>query len=399
MCSMSNSIQYSRSLALSVCFLLCGVAGAQNPGTEPAPDYRDAGITATAEDAMKSWLAWQRGDRDLEKEVLKASMSDARDRIQRSFSALLAYLEKRKKYSESVASYIEHYRPETAGGKPIVTVETVNREQLGTCNAIIANLQGRIDGLRDSPEWARIRRSVTADTTAIAGIQSARRSELPIELPFSNPEPPRQLSVIVYRDSERQLREAVQSLWTHYYQALDDAAEQRPGGTPSLVASVTPPAVGAPTPVADPSTGSAGPPAPPATAGIARTPPAASAAIAPAPAMLVGTWRYIERSQQFNGVEEPHQVLLEIWMEKSGTLSARYRGILTDLDGPHELDLALHQVPGSKNSKEVTLHYKLADQDAEGQFTIEGPGASGIDLTVAHGGHGVPKGREIVVRR
>jgi chorismate mutase len=394
---MSNIIRFRNALALSVCLLVWGMAGgvarAQDPAAEPPFDYNDAAIGAAADGAMNAWVAWQRGDRDLERDVLKAAMADARARIQRSFSALLNYLEKRKAYSESVAAYIEHYRPETTNRKPVVTIETVNREQLGLFRATLANVQAREDSLRDSPEWGTIRRKVAPDTSELAGVQSARRAELPIDLPFSQAEPPRQLSSIVYRDSERQLRDVLQKLWTHYYQALDDAAEQRPGGALPLVASVTPAA--APVPVAT---------APASATPVAGVPLPTTAAQASAStqtvAMLVGTWRYAENSRQFNGVEEPRQVLLEIWTEKSGAISARYRGTLSDFDGPHDVDLALHQVPATKNSKEVTLSYKSAGQDAEGHFTLEGPDAGGLNLMVVHtGGAGVPKGREIVVRR
>jgi hypothetical protein len=377
---MLNSLRSAKVCGIYL-VLGCGALWAQN--LAQPPDYSDPAVASAAQETTKSWQAWQRGDRDLERNVFEGPMADARDRIQRSFSAMLGYLEKRKAYSESVAAYIEHYKSDTPVRKPFVTIETVNREQLELLGANLTNVQSRLDGLRDSPAWVRIRRSVQADSSEITSVQSARRSELPIDLPLSRPEPPRQMSAIVYRDSERQITELLSKLWTHYYQALDDAVEQKPGGAQPLVSSssVAPHEALAPAP--EGFSGGAGP----RSAGL------------PGLEALAGTWRYAERSQQFNGVEEPRQVLLEISVEKGGTLSGRYRAILTDFDGPHNVDIALHQVPGGKNPKELRFRYK-GDQDVEGEFTVEGPGASGIDLIVAHnGGAGVPKGREIVTRR
>ena len=63
-----------------------------------------------------------------------------------------------------------------------------------------------------------------------------------MEILYAPATPERPLSLIVYRDSERQARELVERIWTHYYQALADAVDQKPGVSKSLVASITPPA-------------------------------------------------------------------------------------------------------------------------------------------------------------
>ena len=204
--------------------------------------------------------------------------------------------------------------------------------------------------------------------------RSARRDEIPVELPFSPAEPPRRLSVIVYRDSELQARELVERIWTHYYQALVDELERKTGASRPLVASITPPA-----PAPEPA-------------------PSAAAARISGPDRVAGTWRYVEGSQQFNGMEEPRQVLLELFVEK-GALTGRYRGTFTDFTGTHNVDVRLQQIT-VKGSSDIRLQYQNPEQNLSGQISVEGPGASGLDLMVVHtDGTGIPKGREVLARR
>jgi hypothetical protein len=340
-----------------------------------APDYSDGAIAESAEQANSAWNSWLVVDRDLEREVPNAPMTEARDRIQRSFSAFLNYSDKRRIYGERVAEYIEHYRPETAGRKPYVNVEIVNRDQLELLGISLSSVQARLDGLRDTPGWAAIRRAVQTDSSDIIALQNARRNEIPVELPLGTAVLPIPLSVIIYRDSERQARELVERIWTHYYQALVDGVERKAGTSRPLVASITPPA---PAPEPTPSA------AAPRISGLDR---------------VAGTWRYVEGSQQFNGVEEPRQVLLELFVEK-GALTGRYRGTLTDFTGPHNVDVRLQQMTGVKGSNDIRLQYQNAEQNLSGQITLEGPGASGLDLMVVHmDAQGIPKGREILARR
>ncbi len=341
-----------------------------------SPDYSDPAIASAADSAIKAWADWQRGDRGLEKEVFALPMSDARARVQKSFSASLNYLDKRKAYVESVAAYIEHYRAETR--KPYVSIDAVDAEELNLLGTNLASVQARLDALRDSPSWAAIRRSVQPDTIEIAGIQRARRADIPVDLPLGAPERPRPLSVIVYRDSERQIAGSLEHLWTHYYQSLDNAAEQKPGGAAPLVSSITPPEAPAPAPVPVQQSGQ--------PSGVAA---------------LAGVWRYLEGSQQFNGVEEPRQIMLELSVQKDGTLTGRYRGTLTDFTGQHNVDVSLQQLPAPKNAppRQLTFHYAIPPAGETGQITLEGPDAGGVEVTLSHSGAGMPRGREVLVRR
>jgi hypothetical protein len=376
-----SSILNSRAdnLIALVAWLVCGgvVCGgtAMAQVLPRAPDYSDGAIAESAEQAGSAWKAWLMADRDLERDVANAPMVEARERIQRSFSALLNFTDKRRIYGERVADYIERYRPETAGRKPFVNVEVVNRDQLELLGISLSTVQARLDSLRDTAGWAAIRRTVQADRSDIMALQNARRDEIPVELPIGPAVPPRPLSVIVYRDSERQARELVERVWTHYYQALVDEVERKSGTSRPLVASITPPEH-APEPA-----------------------PSATAPRVSGPDRVAGTWRYVEGSQQFNGVEEPHQVLLELFVEK-GALTGRYRGTLTDFTGTHNVDVRLQQMAGAKGSSDIRLQYQNPEQNLSGQITVEGPGASGLDLMVVHmDAAGIPKGREILARR
>jgi hypothetical protein len=299
-------------IALAAWLVCGGTAMAQ--ALPQAPDYSDRAIADSAEQASSAWKAWLMADRDLERDIANAPMTEARERIQRSFSAFLNYSDKRRIYGERVADFIEHYRPETAGRKPFVNVEIVNRDQLELLGISLSNVQARLDSLRDTPGWAAIRRTVQADRSDILALQNARRDEIPVELPIGPAAPTRPLSVIVYRDSERQARELVERIWTHYYQALVDEVERKSGTSRPLIASITPPE-SAPEPV-----------------------PSAAAARISGPDRVAGTWRYVEGSQQFNGVEEPRQVLLELFVEK-GALTGRYRGAFTDFTGTPNVDV------------------------------------------------------------
>jgi hypothetical protein len=338
------------------------------------PDFSQAPVTAAAAKSTAAWQEWIRGDRDLEREIFRLPMGEARARLQRSLSGFLAYTEARKAYAEAVALFIENYKPEV-NRTPAVGIEPVNRDQLELLGVCIGSLQTRLDALRDAAEWAAIRRAVQADRAEAIALQNKRRDEIPVELPLSRPQAPRPLSAIVYRDSERQLRETTEKLWTHYYQAMADAVEQKPSGSKPLISSAVAPA---------PEMAAAGDAASPAGIGIDK---------------LAGTWEYAERSQQFNGVEEPRQVLLELSMNK-GSLVGRYRGTLADFDGLHNVDLQLVMAKSAKGSRDLTFDAKSANADMSGQLRIEPPEAKGAELVLVHVGmNGVPRGRETMVRR
>jgi len=372
-----SSILNTRAVSpiLTVLWLAAG-GSATAQSLTPPPNYSDSAVTEGAEETVTSWNAWLEASRNLEHDVPNAPMGEARDRIQRAFTAWLNFSDKRRIYSERVAGYIERFRPEAPGRKPLVNVETVSRDQLELLGISLSAVQARLDALRDTPVWAPVRRAVQTDRSEMMTLQNARRDDIPVDLPYGSAAPVRPLSLIVYRDSEHQVREAVDRIWTHYYQALADAVVKNGTSTP-LVTTLTLPAA----PVADPA--------------------AAVAAEAPVVGIdrVAGTWRYVDGSQRFNGVEEPHDLLLELFAAK-GVLTGRYRGTLTDFTGPHVVDVRLQQVPAAKGSSEIRLQFQNPEQNVSGQIVIEGPGASGLELQVIHmDGAGLPRGREILARR
>lgn len=340
----------------------------------PPPDFSQPPVADASKKAGAAWTAWLHDDAGLERDALRLPMSEARGRLQRSFSEFLAYLDARKDYADKVGAFIENYRPETARGIPAVGIEPVNRDQLELLGVCLANLQSRLDSLRDAPEWAAIRRAVQADRSEVIALQGKLRDEIPVELPLSRPQAPRPLSGIVYRDSEARLRDVTKNLWSHYYQAVADAVA--PGGK-QLISSSAPPAA--------PET----PEAPADSASVSRA----------NPEKLVGTWEYPEHSQQFNGVEEPREVLLELAMDK-GTLTGRYRASLADFDGSRSVDLRLVMVKDPKVAHDLTFNVKSMTADMAGQMKIELQDTKDPELMLVHIGiDGVPKGREIMIRR
>src|SRR5580704_8980800 len=158
----------------------------------------------------------------------------------------------------------------------------------------------------------------------------------PIGPAFAAASTVRPISSLVYENAERQSRESIQKLWTRYYQALVDSVEQKPGGSAPLL-----------------STPAKAPPAP------GRSPEHP----------LVGTWTYADGSQQFNGVAEPRQVVLELWIEK-GALLGRYRAELQDFDGPKRVDLNLRGKLVNGNIQ--TLDFHSTDPEAAGKIVLEG---------------------------
>jgi hypothetical protein len=261
----------------------------------------------------------------------------------------------------------------------------VSRDQIELLGTTLAIVQARLDGLRESPEWARIRRSVRGDETAILDAQNQRREEIPVQVPTSRTQAPRPLSAIVYRDSERQVCEFTEAIWTHYYQSLIDAIEQRPGGSRPLVSSS--------------STGTGSGNAPPGAISPTIAAPSPVGAGTQEADSLAGTWRYPEGSQQFNGVEEPRSVLLELWSEK-GMLVGRLRGAVFGFDGIHNMDLHLQQVAGPKGTHEVRFRSQGPDESATGQIVVEAASPGGNEVMMIHtDGNFIPKGRETLLRR
>jgi hypothetical protein len=377
------------AIALAVlCLIVCGpIAAYAQDGLRP-PDFSQPDLAAAADEVGDAHKAWRLASRNLELEVFRLAMADARVRVQSALSAALHYIDQRQRYAEKVAGTIERYRVESTNRKPIVNVETVSRDEIDVLDANLTDLVAKLEVLRSSPqEWVRIRRGVQADQTAITALQSKLREDIPVDTLF-RPAPPKLVSAIVYRDGERQLHEVLQKTWVHYYQSVIDAVEQKPNGSAPLVSSIS---------------GSL----PPATSGNNLSAPAAGPAPAsaapradsPGLSLLAGSWGYIEGTQQFNGVSEPHQVLLELWME-SGVLLGRYRAELPDFDGAKKVDLRLRAKMGKGG--QTILQIQSGDPVATGEFVIEDTGSGGLNLMLVRSvdaGGPIPRGRELLTRR
>jgi hypothetical protein len=220
---------------------------------------------------------------------------------------------------------------------------------------------------------------VQQERSDLLTLQASRREDITVDRPLDRARPvARTISPIVYTDSERQMRDALQKLWARYYQSLADAVEQKPAGSAPLMTRLPAnTAVGAETAVA------------------AETPNPASNNNP-----LVGTWIYPEGSQRFNGVAEPRQVMLELWMEQ-GLLLGRYRAELPTFDGAtRHVDLKLQG--RFAPDRDQTLEFRSSDPETAGKVVIEGPGVTGLDLTlvrVVESGSPIPRGRENLSRR
>jgi hypothetical protein len=335
------------------------------------PDFGSANIAASAEDAVNAWKEWQRADAKLEQDVSSMPMADARARIQTALSKMLNFIDKRELYNEAVLAYMENVRSESSAARPPIGANAVNDDALDLLGVNVSIVTAKLDGLRSSPDWAKIRRAVKTDVTGILDLQESRRRDIQVDRPLSR-SGVRPVSALVYRSSERETREALGKLWTHYYQALVESVDQKTGASKPLVAEAAP--------------------------GHAPEQPAISRILG-AESPLVGTWTYATGSQQFNGVAEPTQVILEVWMDK-GILMGRYRAQLPDFDEPKSVDLTLRgkPVPG----RVQTLDFHSANPEAAGKIILEGPSATGLDLMlvrVVEPGSPIPRGRELLNRR
>jgi hypothetical protein len=356
------------------------MAVAQEPTR--SSDFGQTDIATAAEDIAEAQKAWRQASRNLEQEVFRLPMAEARARVQSALNSAMLVLDQRQRYGEKVAGNIDKSHDGAYGGarRQIVSVEIVSRDELEVLDANLTELVAKLETLRSSPqEWLKIRRGVQTDQSAITAMQSKLREDIPVDMLF-RPAAPEPMSAIVYRDAEKQLREVLQKTWVHYYQGVIDAAEQKTGGSAPLM-SILSPAAGTPA----------------APAGAPAAPVAAPAA--PAANALAGTWGYLEGTQQFNGVAEPHQVLLELWME-GGNLLGRYRGEIPDFDGVRKVDLRLRAKTGKTG--QIILQIQGGDPVATGEFIVEDPGAGGLNIMLvrAVGVTGpIPRGRELLTRR
>lgn len=338
------------------------------------PDFGRQNLTISTEAVQKAWSAWQASNKDLELQVYRVPMTEARARIQAAFSDLVAFLEKRRAYTDGVLRTIESSLSEAVPAQPVASAEAVSADQIELMGMNIVTLQKKLDSLRDKPDWARIRRAVQANRAEILELQEFRRQDVQVDRPLNRAASAssRPVSSIVYGEAERQTREALQKLWTRYYQALVDSVEQKPGSTP-LIVSANPHALseGLVTPV-------------PVLRGMDNP--------------WVGTWTYVDGSQQFNGIAEPQQVILEIWMDK-GVLAGRYRAQLPDFEETRQVDLTLRGKPISGRTQ--TLEFDSPEWKV-GKILLQGPGPNGIDLMLVRSvepGGPLPRGRELLNRR
>ena len=256
-------------------FLARALAAQQNP---PAPpDFSQEPIMRAAQEVSAAWNKWKAGDADLEARIYKLPMAEARDLLQRSLGRYLDLMDSRRAYSDAVATYIETSHLQPRPNQPVVTVEAVYSDQINLLGVNLTALQARLDSLRASNDWVTIRRAVQPERTGTLALQSSRRNDMPEDLTLDTPDHPGTINAIpamAYRDSEIKLMESVEKLWTRYYQALDDAVEQRPSGAAPLVA----------------------------VRGSAASLPLATGAPSPASAgnPVAGAWTYVQGSQQFN---------------------------------------------------------------------------------------------------
>jgi hypothetical protein len=352
--------------------LLSGPLGAQHSrDLPPPPDFSQSALVTAVDALTASWAAWRSADAGLEQRVFRIPMREARGMIEHAWGAYREFLDKRRVYSEALVAYIDEGPAQPRSGQKIVTLAAVYQDQIQLLGVNLEVLQDKLDALRNTAEWVSIRRHVQAESMQAFQLLSSRRSEMPLDLSLKRPEPVSMMSSLAYRDSERQTTEALDRLWTRYYQALVDSVEQAPGGSRALVARRP----------SEPPVDS------PAVAGGADNP-------------LVGVWTYAEGSQQFNGVAEPRQVLLELWME-DGALRGRYRAELPDFQGAKKVDLRLSGGVVSAHNQ-LTLNFESKDPPANGRIILEGPGSSGTELMFVRAVAAqspIPRGRELLLRR
>jgi hypothetical protein len=355
--------------------LLVVPCAAQKPS--PSPDFGQSALVSSVGRVSDAWSAWETSNAGLEQRVFSLPMVDARDQIQRALTEFLMYLDWRRQYGDSVAAYIDSSRLKPQDTN-MGTVDAVNRDQLEVLGVSLARLQAKLETLQNESGWAKIRRSVQPERSDILALQASRRGKITVDRPLDRSlHDESSITSLAYRDSERQLRDALQKLWIRYYQSLVDAVEQRPDGSSPLIVKLP----------ANATTGLTAVPAIPSGPAANDNP-------------LVGTWIYQEGSQQFNGVAEPHQVILELWMEQ-GLLQGRYRADLPAFDGTTKhVDLKLRGrfVP----SHDQTLEFQSANPDTSGKVVVEVPDVTGLHvmfIRLVESGGPIPRGRERLTRR
>lgn len=221
----------SCAIALLMVLLPLRVWGARPAQDPPAPpDFDEDAIARTVEALSAAWVKWRSADAGLEQRIFRIPAVDARPAVQHALDEYLGVLEKRRAYSEAVSAYIDRSRAEPRPRQVVVTLGAVFEDHVQLLGFNLNLLEARLGALRDAPQWLAIRRSVRDETAEAFNLQSARRSEVPVELSLHRAQPENLISSLLYRDSERQVVEVLRRLWTRYYQALVDATE--PGHPP-----------------------------------------------------------------------------------------------------------------------------------------------------------------------
>ena len=368
---------WQRTLVVAVALSQAGLLSAkEQPKLSSLPDYSQVSIAAAADEVSAAWTRWNKADAELERRLSRQPMGEGREALRRGLGNFRDYLDKRRAYSESVRAYLDKRRTESGPGQPAVALAEVYRDHVDELGMHLAALRERLRALREFPEWTQVRRGIQQESDLAFKLQSSRRSEMRVELSLGDSRPPAAVTPLAYRNLDQGLMDQLNRLWTCYYQALDDALEQKPGKTPLTPAGS-----------ADSDASTVG------VSGAGR--PAASAG-----SPLAGIWIYPERSQRFNGIAEPANVLLELWIE-GGSLMGRYRAELPDFHGKKLVDLRLHGPIAPAGAPQV-LDFESKFPPGRGQIVIEGPSSGGLEVMLERrvpSLSAIPRGRETLRRR
>jgi hypothetical protein len=355
----------SIGLGLALIALSGGLCPAAQPAAarHPAPDFGQAEIGRAAAETLSAWNTWADASRGFELRAVRAPMAEARRMIERNLGGFLNVLDRRRAYSQAVAAYIARSRAEPAAGSVAVPLSEVYQDQIELLGSVLACYVEGLGSLRDSSEWLAVRRAALAERDNTVRLQSARRAALPDDLSLNSPRAQASITALAYRDSEREVADQLQILWTRYCQALADAIEQPAGpGTPLAPSR-----------------------------GAADAAPSAPALHDP----LGGAWQYETGSQKFNGVDEPRRALLELWVE-NGALVGRYRAEIPSFSGLKTIDARLRG-PLVRGAATHTLDVQSGGLPPGAKIVLEGP----LDnrLMLIRVAPADPPGRELLVRR
>ncbi len=372
------SLRACRALVTALVLSGAGVLrGQETDKLSPPPDFSQGSIGAAADEVAAAWTRWWSGDKGLEQQIFRQPMGEGRNLLQRRLGAFLHYMDKRRAYSESVRAYLDGDRTKLGPGQPAVPRADVYQDQMYELRMHLAALRERLSTLRDRPEWTQVRRDIQPEIDLAFKLQSSRRSEMPFELPLGDSRAPATVTSFAYWNLDQQFMDQLNRLWTRYYQTLADALEQKSGGAAPLT-SIGRPDSAAPADHVPGSDSAAHPPANP----------------------LVGVWTYPESSKRFNAVDEPSNVLLELWIE-NGLLLGRYRADLPDFRGSKRVDLRLRGHIASAGATQ-TMEFESKAPPGTGQIVLEGPSGGGMEVMLDRrvpSGSAIPRGREVLRRR